>query len=142
MTSPYIALHGLAPSYEHLRMFNCISYPNLFAKFAHKLAPRSTRCVFFRYSTEYKGYQCLDLIINNIVVSRHVFYEADFSFSFSPCLTNNLDIFLHYDSPVSALMPVPLPAYHVPPGFPSLAATGDQTTPEIEAGSPIARPGG
>jgi hypothetical protein len=95
MTSPYFAHHGVAPSYEHLRVFSCACYPNLSIKAAHKLAPRSTKYIFLGYSVDHKGYQCLDLITNNIVVSQHVvFYEADFSFSVSPCLTNDLDIFL------------------------------------------------
>jgi hypothetical protein len=95
MTSPYFALHGVAPSYEHLRVFGCACNPNLFAKAAHKLAPRSTRCIFLGYSADHKGYRCLDLTTNNIIVSRHtVFDEADFPFSASPRLTNDLDILL------------------------------------------------
>jgi hypothetical protein len=30
---PYVALYGAAPSYEHLRVFGCVCYPNL----SHKL---------------------------------------------------------------------------------------------------------
>jgi hypothetical protein len=94
-TSPYFALHGVTPSYEHLRAFCCACYPNLSAKAAHKMAPRSTRCIFLIYSIDHKGYQCLDLTTNNIIISRHVvFDEADFPFSALPRLTNDLDIFL------------------------------------------------
>jgi hypothetical protein len=121
-TSPYFSLHGVAPSYEHLRVFGCACYPNISAKAAHKLAPQSTRCIFLGYSADHKGYRCLDLTTNNIIVSRHVvFYEVDFSFSASPCLTNNLDIFLQDDSPCAAPMPAPLPTPRVLPGFPPLA---------------------
>jgi hypothetical protein len=35
----YVALYGVAPSYEHLRVFGCVCYPNLSAQAAHKLAP-------------------------------------------------------------------------------------------------------
>jgi hypothetical protein len=127
-TSPYFTLHGVAPSYEHLRVFGCACYPNLSTKAAHKLAPRSTRCIFLGYSTDHKGYRCLDLTTNNIVVSRHiVFYEADFSFSASPRLTNDLDFLLQDDSPGVAPMPAPLPAPHVPPSFSLLTAGGGQT---------------
>jgi hypothetical protein len=45
-TSPYFTLHGVSPSYEHLCMFGCARYPNLSVKEAHKLAHRSTRCIF------------------------------------------------------------------------------------------------
>jgi hypothetical protein len=94
MTSPYVALHGVTHSYEHLHVFGCACYPNLSAKIVHKLAPRFTRCVFLRYSTDHKGYQCLDLSTNNIVISRHVvFDEAEFPFSALPHLINDLHIF-------------------------------------------------
>jgi hypothetical protein len=95
MSSPYVALRGVAPSYVHLLVFGCACYPNLSAKAAHKLAPQSTRCTFLGYSTDHKGYQCLDLTTNNIVISQHVvFDEADFPFFASPRLTNDLDILL------------------------------------------------
>jgi hypothetical protein len=119
MTSPYFTLHGVASSYEHLRLFGCACYPNLSAKAAHKLLSQSIRCIFLGYSADHKGYRCLNLITNNIVISRHViFYEADFPFSTSPHLTNDLDIFLHDDPPSAAPMPASLPVPHVLPGFP------------------------
>jgi hypothetical protein len=68
-TSPYFTLHGVTPSYEHLHMFGCACYPNLSAKATHKLAPRSTKCIFLGYSADHKGYRCLDLTTNNIIVS-------------------------------------------------------------------------
>lgn len=43
--APYFALFGTSPSYNHLRVFGCVCYPNLSATAPHKLAPRSTRCV-------------------------------------------------------------------------------------------------
>jgi hypothetical protein len=64
-TNPYFTLHGVAPSYEHLHMFGCAVYPNLSAKATHKLAPRSTRCIFLGYSANHKGYRCLDLTVDN-----------------------------------------------------------------------------
>jgi hypothetical protein len=67
--SPYFALHGVVPSYEHLCVFSCACYPNLSAKATQKLAPWSTRCVFLEYFVDHKGYRCLNLTTNNIVVS-------------------------------------------------------------------------
>jgi hypothetical protein len=126
---PYVALHGVAPSYEHLLVFGCAYYPNLSVQAPHKLAPRSTRCVFLGYSIDHKGYQCLDLSINSIIISRHVvFDEADFPFAASPSLTNDLDIFLQDESPGAVLMPAPLPAPHVPSGFLPLVAASGQTS--------------
>jgi hypothetical protein len=103
---------------------------------------------FLRYSTNYKGYRCLDLTNNNIVVSRHVvFDEADFSFSASPRLINDLDNFLQDDSSGATPMPAPLLAPHVPLGFPPLAAAGgptvhlgDMTAPGTEASGQTVSP--
>jgi hypothetical protein len=64
----YVALYCVAHSYEHLRVFGCVCYPNLSTQAAHKLHPWSTRCVFLGYSTDHKGYRCLDLSTNNIVI--------------------------------------------------------------------------
>jgi hypothetical protein len=111
-----------------MRVFGCACYPNLSAKAAHKLAPQSTKCIFLGYSTDHKGYQCLDLTTNNIIVSGHiVFYEVDFPFSASPRLTNNLDIFLYDDSPGAAPMPAPLLVPHVLSCFPPLVMASGQT---------------
>jgi hypothetical protein len=144
MTSTYFTHHGVTPSYVHLHVFGCACYPNLSAKAIHKLAPRSPRCIFLGYSADHKGYWCLHLTTNNIVISRHVvFDEADFLFCASPCLTNDLDIFLQDDSPGVAPMPAPLSVPRVPSDFPPLTAASGQTacpggltTHEIGAGGP------
>jgi hypothetical protein len=108
MPSRFVALHAFAPSYEHLRMFGCICYPNLSTSAAHKLALRSTRCVFLGYSTDHKGYRYLDLSTNCIIISRHVaFAEEDFPFSASLRPTNDLDIFCRMTPPVRHPCPCP-----------------------------------
>jgi hypothetical protein len=132
-----------------LHLFSCACYPNLSTKAAHKLAPCSIRCVFLRYSHDHKGYRCLDLTNNNIVISQHVvFYEADFPFATSSYLTNDLDIFLQDDSSSVAPMPALLSVPHVSPGFSPLAAAGDQTAcpggktaPRTKVGGPTVSPG-
>ena len=52
----------------------------------HKLAPRSTACMFLGYPSSHKGYRCLDLSTRRIIISRHVvFDETCFPFSlYSP----------------------------------------------------------
>ena len=42
----HFALHRVWSTYDHLRVFGCACYPNLAATAVHKLAPRSTLCVF------------------------------------------------------------------------------------------------
>jgi hypothetical protein len=53
--TPYFALYGTTPTYDHLRMFGCACYPNTSATAPHKLSPRSTRCLFLGYSSDHKG---------------------------------------------------------------------------------------
>jgi hypothetical protein len=74
---PHIALFGSVSSYEHLRVFGCACYPNTAVTVPHKLAPRSIRCVFLGYSSDHKGYLCLDLSTNRLIVSRHVVFDED-----------------------------------------------------------------
>jgi hypothetical protein len=81
-STPHLALHGTPPVYDHLWVFGCKCYPNLSATAPHKLAPRSALCVFLGYSDHHKGYRCLDLSSNRIIISRHaIFDEAAFPFA-------------------------------------------------------------
>jgi hypothetical protein len=84
---PHLALFGSAPSYEHLRVFGCTCYPNTTATASHKLSPRSTRCVFLGYSADHKGYYCLDLSTNHLIISRHVVFDEN---SFLLATSHNL----------------------------------------------------
>jgi hypothetical protein len=134
MPNPFVSPHGVSPSYEHLRVFGCTCYPNLYATTTHKLAPRSTKCVFLGYSINHKGYCYIDLSTNCIIIPQHVpFDEADFPFSTSPHLTNDLDISLQDDTPSATPMPTPQPAPSIPSGFHSSSAragmAGSLTSP-------------
>lgn len=80
--TPYFTLYGVHPSYSHLRVFGCLCYPNLSSTATNKLSPHSTMCVFLGYPLEHKGYQCLDLSSNRIIISRHVIFdETQFPFA-------------------------------------------------------------
>jgi histone deacetylase 1/2 len=65
----HTVLYGSLRSYEHLRVFGCRCYPNFSATAPHKLAPRSSLCVFLGYSPHHKGYCCLDWSSNRIIIS-------------------------------------------------------------------------
>ncbi|WVZ94315.1 hypothetical protein U9M48_040221 [Paspalum notatum var. saurae] len=73
--TPHHALFGTPPRYDHLRVFGCACYPNTSATAPHKLAPRSTRCVFLGYSPDHKGYRCFDLTSRRVLISRHVVFD-------------------------------------------------------------------
>jgi hypothetical protein len=70
------------PSYSHLCVFGCKCYPNMFATTAHKLAPRSALCGFLDYSPDQKGYRCLNLSTNCVIISSNVIFD-DSSFPFA-----------------------------------------------------------
>jgi hypothetical protein len=104
--SPHFALFGTTPSYAHLRVFRCACYPNTSATAPHKLAPHFYRCVFLRYSYEHKGYRCLYLTTNHMVVSRHaVFGESFFPFAFSDTPLDDLDSLFSSSPAVQPIAP-------------------------------------
>jgi hypothetical protein len=121
-------MFGSAPSYEHLRVFDYMCYPNTAATVPHKLSPRSTQCVFLGYSTDHKSYRCLDLLTNCLIVSRHVIFDEDiFPLAASPSLTD-LNFLCESDPTISPIRthltttgtstPEPRqPAPEIPPGF-------------------------
>jgi hypothetical protein len=102
--TPHQALFGTPPRYDHLRVFGCACYPNTAATAPHKLAPRSTLCVFLWYCPDHKGYRCLDLSSRRVLISRHVvFDESAFPFSSTttpPSSDPDLDLFTLFPTDV------------------------------------------
>jgi len=74
-STPHATLFGIAPSYDHLRVFGCKCYPNLSATAPHKLARRSTMCLLLGYSAHHKEYCCLDTLSNRVIISHHVTFD-------------------------------------------------------------------
>ncbi|GKC76793.1 ribonuclease H-like domain-containing protein [Tanacetum coccineum] len=70
---PFSRLYDCNPTYSHLRVFGFLCYPHLVVP--HKLAPRSTPCIFLGYPSNNKGYRCLDLTSIRIIISRHVIFD-------------------------------------------------------------------
>ncbi|GKE49235.1 ribonuclease H-like domain-containing protein, partial [Tanacetum coccineum] len=75
--APFEVLYGFFPTYTHLRVFRCLGYPNLSATSKHKLAPRSTACVYLGPSSDHRGSRCLDLITQRVIISCHVTFDED-----------------------------------------------------------------
>ncbi|WVZ92574.1 hypothetical protein U9M48_038625 [Paspalum notatum var. saurae] len=142
--TPHQALYGRPPTYNHLRVFGCRCYPNTAATAPHKLAPRSTLCVFLGYSPHHKGYRCLDVTTNRIIISRHVvFDESSFPFVEASTLSisTNLDFldeFLYQDA--VSVTPPPDGFRARPPPSVGPAGTGPGGVEPGGARPPIAGP--
>lgn len=133
--TPYYLLHGRHPSYDHLRVFGCLCYPNLYATSEHKLAPRSTRFVFLSYPLEHKAYRCYDLTTHRMIVSRHVtFDETIFPYEpNAPAVTPPLAT----ANPTRQILPcAPAPDPTTPPSLDQPLPTNPDGTPPC---TPIAR---
>ncbi|GJX97393.1 ribonuclease H-like domain-containing protein [Tanacetum coccineum] len=138
---PYTKLFNKPPSYTHLRTFGCLCYPYTFPP--HKLAPRTTPSIFLGYPYNHRGYRCLDLNTNKIIISRHVtFDETVFPFgSMTPTkppsykfLDDNLDT-----SPIALrLLTTPTSPQQTPPQTNS--QTTPQTTPQSTPPTPLPTP--
>lgn len=80
--SPLKMLYQKYPSYSHLRVFGCLCYPIIPSTTIHKLQPRSTPCVFLGYPSNHRGYKCLELSSNKIIICRHVLFgETTFPYA-------------------------------------------------------------
>jgi len=79
--SPHEVVFGSALTYDSLRVFGCSCYPLLAPFGRSKLDFKSTRCVFLGYSTNHKGYLCLEPQTHHFYISRHVkFNELQFPY--------------------------------------------------------------
>jgi transposase InsO family protein len=145
---PYTRLHNQPPTYSHLRVFGSLCYPNMQATSKHKLAPRSTSCIFLGYPSSHKSYHCLDLSTRRIIISRHVtFDETTFPFAATSDFSSSASLeFLLDDDMVSVPCPTVV-AGGTPSSMPVVAPSHsdvEQPPPDVAAShdSPSATPGG
>ncbi|GKV48803.1 hypothetical protein SLEP1_g55595 [Rubroshorea leprosula] len=136
--TPYEVLYGKVPSYDHLRIFGCACYPNLSAIAPHKLAPRSTLCVFLGYSSHHKGFHCLNLETHRIIISRHVIFdEQSFPYTSTTSLSHKPNSSSDFRTPFHLLDNV-LPLNSPSPISPFIPSPTANSSPQIS--SPLSKP--
>ena len=126
-STPHYLLYGVHPSYDHLRIFGCLCFPNLYATKDHKLAPRSARCIFIGYPREHKGYRCFDLKTRRVIISRNVIFdETNFPY-FSPAAYSEPCA----EDPVqtTSATPIPLESRAAPTSYPATTPTSPSHPP-------------
>ena len=78
-------LFGVPPTYTELRVFGCRCFPNRITTSGHKLAARSTPCVYIGYPADHRGYRCYNVATGRVITSWHVvFEESVFPFRDAP----------------------------------------------------------
>ena len=136
-----------------MKVFGCACYPLLQPYTKHKLEFQSKQCIFLGYSSNHKGYKCLDPSKNRIYISRNVVFDEklfpalDTSSNSSPASYSSLDrgmsTLLHIDFEfVNGLSPTLPTVSHTPNAstvelsttFPAVSNTPnasiDLTTPQ------------
>jgi hypothetical protein len=73
--TPFTKLFKAEPEYSNLRVFGCACYPLLRPYNKHKLEFRSKKCIFLGYSSNHKGYRCMDPTTSRVYLSRNVVFD-------------------------------------------------------------------
>ncbi|XP_074293743.1 uncharacterized protein LOC141620890 [Silene latifolia] len=108
LLTPLHILYHRNPSYSHIRVFGCLCYPLIPSTQINKLQARSLPCVFLGFPDQHRGYKCLDLRTNKIILSRHVrFDESTFPFAKTTIPASRTYDFLDGDVSPSLLPPIP-----------------------------------
>lgn len=118
--SPFFLLYK-SPSYSHMRVFGCASFPNLRPYNKQKFKFRSLPCVLLGYSEAHKDYRCLSST-GRIYFSKDVLFdETSFPFKTSSS-------FLSSSSPSSISSPSLSPSIPIIPSTAPTSSTDFITT--------------
>ncbi|KAL2906945.1 Retrovirus-related Pol polyprotein from transposon TNT 1-94 [Bienertia sinuspersici] len=79
--TPYEVLFNSKPDYAHFKVFGCLAIALNPDKKGDKFKERGIPCVFIGYPQQQKGYKLINLLNNNVFVTRNVtFYEHIFPY--------------------------------------------------------------
>ena len=82
LSTPFELIFKTKPNYAKLKIFRCLCYPWLRPYSSHKLALKSTPCVFFGYSLSQSAYLCFEPTTSKTYVAHHVqFVESIFPYT-------------------------------------------------------------
>jgi hypothetical protein len=142
---PYTLLYQKPASYSDLRVFGCLCYPNQSATTPHKLAPRSTACVFLGYPTSHRGYRCLEISSRRVITSRHVIFdENNFPFAQAQPVqpADSLDFLLElaHTQPITPVYTVAQPSMHVSSTDRSRPCSPEHASSPAPASTPASSP--
>jgi histone deacetylase 1/2 len=134
--TPFQRLLGAPPTLDHLRVFGCLCFPNQAATSPHKLAARSTACVFLGYPNDHCGYRCFEIATRRVITSRHVTFD-EHSFPFRSAMSEQSPsrVTVHYPATDAILIQTPPPAIQAPPAAPT-PPTGQPRGSEIVSSPP------
>ena len=105
--SPFQILFGKSPNYHIFKIFGCLCYPYIRPYNKNKLSYRSSQCIFLGYSSNHKGYTCLDPLSGRLYV---VFHETVFPFQSTPDQSSSVvtvptPVLLPFSSPPMSSLP-------------------------------------
>ncbi|GKA24642.1 retrovirus-related pol polyprotein from transposon TNT 1-94 [Tanacetum coccineum] len=75
--TPFEMLHGMPPSYDHLRVIGCLCFATVTKPHKDKFAPRSIKSVLIGYPPGQKGYKLYDLQTHEVFCSRDVSFQEN-----------------------------------------------------------------
>ena len=123
LSTPFELIFKTKPNYAKLKIFGCLCYSWLHPYSSHKLAPKSTLCVFLGYSLSQSAYLCFEQTTSKAYISLHVqFVESIFLYTTlniqQACLTTTT-----VSDWIPPVITIPIPPPTQPPSY----------TPEVQA---------